>query len=127
VIDKVVTEHLNSGADYTSNTMIRTYPRGLDVEVFKTSSLAKLEKCELSLEEKEHVTLGFHSRAATFRLHNVSDSLNNSGLRWTVDTARDFEFVSWVYSALLDGERAFTSKSIYSLLARFPSMVVLDN
>lgn len=127
VVDKVVEEHLNSGADYTSNTMRRTYPRGLDVEVFKSSALAKLENCYLSLEEQEHVTLGFHSRADMFDLHSVSDSLNNSSLRWTVDTARDFEFVSWVYSSLLDGEGAFTSNSIYSLLSRFPSMVVLDN
>lgn len=126
VIDKVITEHLNSGAEYTSNTIRRTYPRGLDVEVFKSSALAKLENCDLSLEEQEHVTLGFHSRADMFDLHSVSDSLNNSSLRWTVDTARDFEFVSWVYSSLVDREGAFTSNSIYSLLSRFPSMVVLD-
>ena len=127
VIDKVVTEHLDSGADYTSNTMIRTYPRGLDVEVFKTKSLAILEKSDLSMEEREHVTLGFHARADTFKLQNVSDSLNNSALRWTVDNARDFEFVSWVYSSLLGTGDFFTSNSIYSLLSRYPSMAVLDN
>ena len=48
VIDKVVMEHLDSGADYTSNTMARTYPRGLDVEVFESKALAKLEDSGLS-------------------------------------------------------------------------------
>src|SRR5690606_7302103 len=33
VIDACVRLHLASGADYTSNTLRRTYPDGLDVEV----------------------------------------------------------------------------------------------
>jgi spore coat polysaccharide biosynthesis protein SpsF len=127
VIDKVVLEHLRSGADYTSNTMARTYPRGLDVEVFRAEALGKLGESGLSKLEQEHVTLGFHSRAAIFKLHNVSDSIDNSGLRWTVDTETDFAFVSWVYSNLFQKDPAFTSNAIYSLLSMFPSKLLFDS
>jgi spore coat polysaccharide biosynthesis protein SpsF len=127
VIDKVVMEHLDSGADYTSNTMARTYPRGLDVEVFQSEALAKLEDSCLSQNELEHVTLGFHSRGDRFKLHNVSDSINNSRLRWTVDTEEDFTFVSWVYSNFVSQEASFTSNSVYSLLSKFPSKILMDN
>jgi spore coat polysaccharide biosynthesis protein SpsF len=127
VIDKVVMEHLDSGADYTSNTMARTYPRGLDVEVFESKALAKLEDSGLSQNELEHVTLGFHSRGDRFKLHNVSDSINNSRLRWTVDTEEDFAFVSWVYSNFVSQEASFTSNSVYSLLSKFPGKILLDN
>ena len=127
VIDKVVQEHLDSGADYTSNTMARTYPRGLDVEVFQSEALAELEGSGLSQQELEHVTLGFHSRGDRFKLHNVSDSINNSRLRWTVDTEEDFAFVSWVYSNFVSQEASFTSNSVYSLLSRFPGKILLDN
>lgn len=127
VIDRVVMEHLNSGADYTSNTLIRTYPRGLDVEVFKTKSLARLENCDLSLEEKEHVTLGFHSRTSQFSLHSVCDLANNSSLRWTVDTQQDFKFVEWVYASLLDLDPEFDSNMIYSLLAKHPDRILKDS
>jgi spore coat polysaccharide biosynthesis protein SpsF len=127
VIDKVVLDHLHSGADYTSNTMIRTYPRGLDVEVFRAESLRKLGECGLGGQEQEHVTLGFHSRGKVFRLHNVCDSIDNSGLRWTVDTPKDIEFVSWVYANLFDNDPEFTSNSIYSLLSKFPSKLLFDS
>src|ERR1019366_4838022 len=33
VLDRVVSEFQNSRPDYASNTLVRTYPRGLDVEV----------------------------------------------------------------------------------------------
>jgi spore coat polysaccharide biosynthesis protein SpsF len=127
VIDKVVREHLNSEADYTSNTLIRTYPRGLDVEIFRSSALEKLEKCGLSNLELEHVTLGFHARASLFSLQNVCDLGDNSSLRWTVDTEQDFKFVAWVYGSLLDLDPTFDSDMIYSLLARHPDRIVRDN
>jgi spore coat polysaccharide biosynthesis protein SpsF len=127
VVDKVVVDHLNSGADYSSNTIKRTYPRGLDVEVFKSSALAKLENCDLSLEEQEHVTLGFHSRASQFSLQNVCDTKDNSSLRWTVDTEQDFRFVAWVYASLVDLDPAFDSDKIYSLLAKHPDRILKDN
>ncbi len=126
VIDKVVSEHVHSGADYTSNTLIRTYPRGLDVEVFKTSALAKLENFGLSNHELEHVTLGFHSRANQFTLHNVTDSVDNSAMRWTVDTEQDFEFVSWVYESLLDLDPKFDSNLVYTLIAKHRDRILKD-
>lgn len=126
VIDKVVMEHALSGADYTSNTVKRTYPRGLDVEVFRSSALKKLGEYALSKNELEHVTLGFHSRAGQFSLHNVCDPIDNSGLRWTVDTKEDFEFVAWVYSSLLDLDPDFDSSLIYSLIAKHPERILED-
>ncbi len=126
VIDKVVEEHILSGADYTSNTVYRTYPRGLDVEVYRSSALEKLAEYRLSKQELEHVTLGFHLRPGQFSIHNVGDSTDNSGLRWTVDTQDDFEFVAWVYSSLLDLDPNFDSSLIYSLIAEHPERILRD-
>ena len=35
VVDEVVDRYLEGGWDYVSNTLVRTYPRGLDVEVIE--------------------------------------------------------------------------------------------
>ena len=40
VIDAVIASHLDSGADYTSNTLKLTFPKGQDVEVFRAEHLA---------------------------------------------------------------------------------------
>ena len=43
-------------SDYTSNTLLRTYPNGQDVEIFKASTLSKAYKNAKTFYEKEHVT-----------------------------------------------------------------------
>lgn len=42
--------------DYVSNTIDRTYPRGLDTEVFSFKALEKAFKEAVSSRDKEHVT-----------------------------------------------------------------------
>ena len=50
LVDKVIQEHIDSGADYTSTKeykkgeYIRTVPMGLDSEVFSTQGLMKIDK-----------------------------------------------------------------------------------
>src|SRR5665647_1065208 len=39
LVDLVVREHIESGADYSSNTLERTFPLGFDVEVFSFETL----------------------------------------------------------------------------------------
>lgn len=44
VIDLVVEQHLASGADYTSNTLDRTFADGLDVEIATFKALSEAEQ-----------------------------------------------------------------------------------
>ena len=44
IVDTIIERHLVSNADYTSNTLERTYPRGLDVEVFNADGLEVAHK-----------------------------------------------------------------------------------
>ena len=56
VIDKIIQQHVESSADYTSNVMPATYPDGLDVEVLKINTLkVAWEKAKLK-SDREHVT-----------------------------------------------------------------------
>ena len=41
IIDKVIESHLNSKADYTSNSLIESFPRGIDCEVLNFNILEK--------------------------------------------------------------------------------------
>lgn len=123
VIDRVVREHLASGADYTSNVLPPTFPDGLDVEVFSREAFARLLALPLTPREREHVTLGLHGRPDDFVLRNVAQDPDRSELRWTVDVPDDLVFVEAVYDRLYDESPGFAQAEILELLARHPELV----
>jgi spore coat polysaccharide biosynthesis protein SpsF len=118
VVDAAIDLHVEAGADYTSNVIERTFPRGLDCEVFNPDVLRNLYDQGLSDYEKEHVTVGIYSRPESFHLENLAGPTDRSDLRWTVDTPEDFEFAEWVYQQFDDHE--FTSEDIYQILDAHP-------
>ena len=127
VIDGIIEQHLATGADYTSNVIERTFPRGIDAEVFTAEALDRLSKLELSTEEHEHVTLGFYKRPDDFTLTNFSKADNTSHLRWTVDNPEDFDFASWVYAELYPVKPEFVSADILALLDSNPQRILIED
>jgi len=122
VIDHVVRTFHSSAADYVSNTMVPTYPDGLDVEVCSTAVLRKIAEQSADPAEREHVTLGIYRRPDEFHIMNFVDptGADNSQLRWTVDTAEDFVFVQRIYGELLSRIPQFGYADILEVLAQHP-------
>ena len=56
IIDLVIETHLRENADYTSNTLVETFPDGLDVEIFTFKVLYEAWRNAKLLSEREHVT-----------------------------------------------------------------------
>jgi spore coat polysaccharide biosynthesis protein SpsF len=87
--------------DYASNVLCRTYPRGLDVEVFFWDTLLRLDRLAQSQTAREHVTTVLRAERPEFFLcRSVEDDQNNADLRWTVDTAADLKLIRALYDAL---------------------------
>jgi spore coat polysaccharide biosynthesis protein SpsF len=122
VIDLIVREHVENGADYSSNSLTRTFPRGLDAEAVSPEALRSLAARDLSDEEREHVTIGIYRRPGEFRLHPVVQSADHSDLRWTVDYPEDFAFIEAVYDRLFAGDPRFGQADVLALLDREPGL-----
>lgn len=120
LIDEVILSHAVSNADYSSNSLELTYPDGLDVECFKTSTLLSLEEKSLSSMETEHVTYGIYTRPESYTLNPVTQCVDHSSLRWTVDVAEDLDFVRWVYSNLYEQNHNFSYADILELIENNP-------
>lgn len=86
--------------DYASNSLERSFPRGLDAEVFAFKSLAEAFAEAVDEEEREHVTPFLYRRPQRYRLANVACREDFSGHRWTVDTPEDFALISHLIGAL---------------------------
>lgn len=122
VIDLLIESHLASGADYTSNTIERTYPDGLDAEIVSAPAWDRLLALPLTESEREHVTLGLYSRPDDFVLGSVRQEVDRSELRWTVDLPDDLAFVREVYERLYHGNPGFGQDDILALLAEHPEL-----
>ena len=68
VIDRLVELHAAGGYDYTSNTLVRTYPDGLDAEVVALPCLEAAWREAALPSEREHVTPFIYNRPQRFRL-----------------------------------------------------------
>ena len=126
VIDATIALFESSRADYVSNTGdARTFPKGLDVEVFKTDVLRQAHAETTDLYDREHVTPFIYRRPERYRLATLTQDRAEGEVRWTVDRPDDLEFVRAVYDALHPARPAFTSDDVRALVASRPDLSTL--
>lgn len=128
VMDEVIGLYINNRDkyDYVSNTLERTYPRGLDTEVFSMAALKKAYNEAREQPEREHVTLFIYRRPEQFRLANSSSAIDYSHHRWTVDTPEDFELIKRIFLGLYPVNSRFTWLEILDLLNENPEWVEIN-
>jgi spore coat polysaccharide biosynthesis protein SpsF len=122
VIDRVLqTFQQSQGIDYVSNNLKRTYPLGLDAEVFSREALVRAH-LEASLPfEREHVTPYIYQHPELFSLRNVMHTSDLSNYRLTVDEAADLKRVRQIYCHFQD--RNFSFMDVIDFLTENPEQV----
>jgi spore coat polysaccharide biosynthesis protein SpsF (cytidylyltransferase family) len=105
IIDCVVGAFQAVACDYASNCNVRTFPDGLDVEVFTIGALIEADQCATEEFSREHVTpyiRGIHANvvSGSFHRYDFTFGADFSHLRWTVDTADDLRRVRALYRLL---------------------------
>lgn len=125
VLDRVVNAFLAARPDYASNTIVRSYPRGLDVEVVGIASLMRAWSEAAKAHQRAHVTPYFYENPTLFQCLNVADEFEHSVHRWTVDTSEDLAFVRAIY-ARLGPTDIFGWRDVLALLTREPELLNLN-
>jgi spore coat polysaccharide biosynthesis protein SpsF len=77
-------------SDYASNTMVRSFPIGEDVEIFTRSAFQVLENINKSSYQIEHPTAGFYQNIYQFKCQNIYEPRELGHWRWTIDYESDF-------------------------------------
>lgn len=112
--------------DYLSNTLRRTFPRGLDLELFTFAALERAVHEAVAPPEREHVTPYIYGHPERFRLSSFEQAIDRSSLRWTLDTPEDWQFIQAVYEALGPRGEMFSTEKILDWLQRRPELTRLD-
>jgi spore coat polysaccharide biosynthesis protein SpsF len=128
VIDRVIQFYVQnqSAYDYVSNCLQRSYPRGMDVEVFSFESLQKAYVQATDPFEREHVTPFIYGHNKEYRLANLAAPDDQSQHRWTVDTPEDFELIRRILESLYPKQPQFRLLDILTLLHHHPEWRVLN-
>lgn len=121
ISDKVIARFLESGADYVSNTIERSYPRGLDTEVCKRSCLDRAWAEATEPYQRVHVTPYLYQNPGLFKIEQVRGDRDLNELRWTVDTLEDYEFVARIFENF-DGGDDFSWRDVLALLEARPEL-----
>lgn len=110
--------------DYVSNTLRRTFPRGLDVEAVSREALERAHREARDPASREHVTRYIYQHPDVFRIEQVVDVEDRSALRWTVDTEADLALVREIYAAL--GDRPFRYAEVLALCDARPELTRIN-
>jgi spore coat polysaccharide biosynthesis protein SpsF len=110
---------------YLSNCLERTYPRGMDYEIFSAARLYDAEAKATLRADREHVTPYLHqNRSGEMRLLNLPWSGGGAQYRLTLDTPDDWKLLD----ALIDdfGAAGMSCAELVTFLDSHPELATLN-
>tara|TARA_B100001173_G_scaffold312296_1_gene332736 strand:+ start:9382 stop:10113 length:732 start_codon:yes stop_codon:yes gene_type:complete len=125
IISLVLNTHLENQYDYTSNCNFRSFPDGMDVQVFSTKILSNSYKLVKTKLEKEHVTLEIRKSSKYSKINLVAPQnyfLPDLGL--TLDEEGDYLLISSLFKHFKNND--FGLKQILDFLKEKNQLIELN-
>ncbi|MGA2404368.1 MAG: glycosyltransferase family protein [Syntrophobacteraceae bacterium] len=122
IVDEAIGLHLASGADYTTNTVQRTYPAGQDVEILTNQTLRRVWQSAILFSEREHITIHIPKHPDSFKIFHLRFREDLSAKRLTMDYPEDYELLHIIFNNLYPGNPDFRMKDVLDFLSRNPEV-----
>lgn len=125
IVDEAVRLAIKTGADYTSNRAVRSYPAGLEVEVIAANALRISAAEARDPLARVSPTAAIRNAPDRFSQTHLKARRDWSHLDWRVKTAADLAFARSIYDALHPVDPDFCMNDVLDLveshqdLARF--------
>jgi len=109
--------------DYVATVLVRSLPRGMDVELVTAAALRSVDRTAVG-HDRVHVTSGVYADPDTYALLGLCVSPDSHDLRVTLDTAEDLALLRALTAELPD--RPPTWREVVSLLRSRPDLVAIN-
>lgn len=128
VVEECIQVYQESGVNYVSNVLERTYPVGMDTQVFATGVLADVARRTNDPVDHEHVSLYIYRHPEIYSLKNVPAplGLRRPDLALTLDTSEDYALIARIFEALYPANSAFGLRDVLAFLEREPALARLN-
>lgn len=128
IVSRVIARYRQGDADYVSNALRRSYPIGMDTQVFTTAILADAASRTDDPDDREHVSLYLYRNPERYRLANVAapQALTRPDLRLTLDTAEDLTVLRAVHTALAPEGPDYPLSRILAFLDDRPEIAAVN-
>jgi spore coat polysaccharide biosynthesis protein SpsF len=123
IVEQAIRIYLNNSASYVSNAHVRSYPDGMDVQVFSLDSLRRSAAMTDAPLDREHVSLHMRNHPELFPpIHLLAPpSLHWPELGLTLDEAADYELLSGVIRHFGAANPLFSCPDVVNLLRTNPA------
>lgn len=132
VIDLCIESFRAGGYDYQSNCTAgpRTFPRGLDVEVFSVSALEQADGEASDLEDREHVTpFIWKNKNGNFKVGPALEASQAYArdYRLTLDYPEDYRLFKRLYAEFYSDGKIVDVPEVLRYLDKHPEVVAINS
>lgn len=127
IVDQTINCYKKNTYDYVSNTIERTFPRGLDTEVFSSEVLVEIHKKATLPRDREHVTAYIYTHPEQFKIGSYKGQEDYSKYRWTVDTEEDFQLIKNMLEAFKGKENQLDLVNGVKIMENNPSWYYMND
>jgi spore coat polysaccharide biosynthesis protein SpsF len=115
---------LGGDADLVTNARVRTFPRGLDAEIFTRDALEIMLREAHEPHQREHVTPFLYEHPQRFSIVDHRNAVDASQFRLTLDTPEDYELLQRIFATAPSEQ--LTLDSVVTLLRSRPDLALLN-
>jgi len=124
VISLIINRFHTEDADYVSNVPKRTYPIGMETQVFPTRVLSEVAARTNDPLDREHVSRYIYHHTDSYRIVTVESGLPEQwhGFGLTLDTPEDYDLIRQVFEELYPSNPEFKLGDILGCLEGRPEL-----
>jgi len=129
IIEQIVQIYIHNDADYVSNANERSYPDGMDVQVFSLATLKRSAALTSDPLDHEHVTLHIKNNPKLFSQINViaPPEICWPELGLTLDEEDDYILIKAIIEHFYSENPLFSCLDVVRYLRRFPELVSIND
>jgi spore coat polysaccharide biosynthesis protein SpsF len=129
IAGEVIETYKRAGVDYVSNVIERSFPMGMETQVFARSVLEDVARRTHDKFDHEHVSLFIYRNPQIYSLRNVvaSPSFARPQLRLTLDTNEDLAVIRAIYEALSPRSSSFSLGEMLTFLDSNPQVAAINS
>lgn len=91
IVKKIINKFKKKNYDIVTNTLYKTYPIGLSVEMIKSNTFLKNKKYIKKLFHKEHIFSYFYENKLEFKIYNFVNKKKYMYSSYAIDNNRDLK------------------------------------